>query len=81
MEQKPMWIVDAILNNWKECVKHLRLVVQKDFLESSLRKEVCTKDVIALSRKIIGESLCDQSMRIHVEQKRIMRIRLNMKRS
>ena len=52
-EHKPQWMTDGILNNFKSSLRHNRLVVQKDFMQSILRKGFCTKDVKALANKIV----------------------------
>ena len=43
MEQKPKWIEENILNEVKLGIKHLKLVVQKDLLETCLRKRLYPK--------------------------------------
>ena len=52
-EQKPEWMTNAILDDFKSSLRHNRLVVQKDFMQSILRKGFCTKDVKTFAEKIV----------------------------
>ena len=55
MEQKPKWIEENILNEVKLGIKHLKLVVQKDLLETCLRKRLYPDEIKAIAKRIIGQ--------------------------
>ena len=54
-EQKPKWMEVATLNTIKMGVKHLKYVVQKDFLETCLSKKLFTSEITSIARKIVGD--------------------------
>ena len=80
-EMKPKWIEDDTLNTMKKGVRHLKSVIQKDFLETCLRKGLFTSEVTSVAKKVFGEHEGKKKdQMIKDEKKRIMKIRIMMKK-
>lgn len=51
-ELKPMWMIDLLLSEIKQGFKYQRLVSQKDFLDTCIRRSLCTKVIMDIARKV-----------------------------
>ena len=79
--QKPMWMIKETLNTIKLGIRHLKSVVQKDFLEMCLKKSLSTPEIKSFARKIVGEHEGKNKESIVTDEgKRIMRVRIKLKR-
>ena len=80
VEQKPKWIEENILNEIKLGIKHLKLVVQKDLLETCLRKRLYPDEIKSIAKRIIGQyAEYNTEMKIKKEEQKLMRFRIRLK--
>ena len=79
-EQKPKWIEENILNEVKLGIKHLKLVVQKDLLETCLRKRLYPDEIKSIAKRIIGQYGGNNTEKmIKKEEQRLMKFRIRLK--
>ena len=42
-ELKPKWMINKLLSEIKQGIRYQRYEIQKDFLETCIRRSICTK--------------------------------------
>ena len=80
-EMKPKWMEVNTLNTVKKGVRHLKKVIQKDFLETCMRKNIYPSEITSIAKKIVGEHQGKKKdQMIFNERQRIMKIRIKLKK-
>ena len=82
IEMKPKRIERIILNEMKEGIKIQKLVIQKDFMETCLRRKICPVEISSLAKKVHqsdghGRRIKDRDTQ---EEKRILNLRIEKKK-
>ena len=80
-ELKPPWMVELLLSELKQGMRYQKLVIQKDFLETCVRRSLCTKEIIDIAKRVKEDvSRIRDPARNRDEERRILKLRIQVKK-